>query len=233
MPPEDLPHIDRLALAVVTTVPDDHPERAAFEPFPVHAWVIHHADGPVLFDTGIGIGNSWINEHYRPRVAPLVDALSEIGLTSDDIVAVVVSHLHFDHCGQLGELSAPVYVQRVEYEASKEVGYTVPEWAEVPEGRLRLVDGDQEIAQGIRLLSTPGHTPGHQSVVVETTNGRVLLAAQCAFRAEELRDKEPSTSNLYNETWADAARESLERVQRLTPVVVHLSHDTEVVTLEG
>ena len=233
MSPEDSLHIDRLTLAVVTTVPDDHPERAVFEPFPVHAWVVHHADGPILFDTGIGFGNSWIDEHYRPRIASLVDALNEIRLKPDDIVAVVVSHLHFDHCGQLGEVSAPVYVQRTEYEASKEVGYTVPEWAEVTEDRLRLVDGDQEIATGIRLLSTPGHTPGHQSVVVETTNGRVLLAGQCAFRAEELREKIVSKSNLHNETWADAALASLERVRQLAPIVVHLSHDTEFVTLEG
>jgi N-acyl homoserine lactone hydrolase len=186
-----------------------------------------------LFDTGIGLGNSWIDEHYRPRVVSLVDALSKIGLKPDDIVAVVVSHLHFDHCGQLGAVSIPVYVQRTEYEASKEDGYTVPEWAEVPEDRLRLVNGDQEIASGIRLLSTPGHTPGHQSVLVETTNGRVLLAAQCAFRAGEILDKGPSAANLHDETWADVARASLERLRQLAPVTVHFSHDTEVVTLEG
>lgn len=233
MPLEGLPHIDRLTLAEVHAVPESHPERAAFKPFPVHAWVVHHSDGPILFDAGIGLGNSWIDEHYRPRVVSLVDALGRIGLKPDDIVAVIVSHLHFDHCGQLDAVSAPVYVQRTEYEASKEAGYTVPEWAEVSEDRLRLVNGDQEIASGIRLLSTPGHTPGHQSVLVETTNGRVLLAAQCAFRAGEMLHPEPSPSNLHDETWADVARASLKRLRQLAPATVHFSHDTEVVTLDG
>ena len=233
MPPEGLPRIDRLTLAVVTTVPREHPEHAAFKPFPVHAWVIHHSDGPILFDTGIGIGHPWIDEHYRPEVTLLVEAFAEIGLEPADVVAVVVSHLHFDHCGQLGALSAPVYVQRAEYEASREAGYTVPEWAEIAEDRRRLVDGDGEIASGVRLLSTPGHTPGHQSVVVEATDRRILLAAQCAFQAEEVRSVRPSASNLHGDEWADAARASLQRVRELAPVVVQLSHDTEVVTIEA
>jgi glyoxylase-like metal-dependent hydrolase (beta-lactamase superfamily II) len=233
MPPKSLPLISRLTLAVVNAVPESHPERDSFEPFPVHAWVVHHTDGPILFDTGIGLGNSWIDEHYRPRVVPLAEALRKIGLKPDDIVAVIVSHLHFDHCGQLSELSAPVYVQRTEYEASREEGYTVPEWAELPEDRLRLLDGDQEIIPGIQLLLTPGHTPGHQSVLVETTNGRVLLAAQCVFRANEMLDQEPSASNLHDETWADVARASLERLRQLAPVSVQFSHDTEVVALKG
>jgi N-acyl homoserine lactone hydrolase len=229
---EGLPRIDTLTLAVVTTVPDDHPEHAVFQPFPVHAWVIHHIDGPILFDTGIGLGNPWIDEHYRPRIVPLVDALSEIGVAPDDIVAVAVSHLHFDHCGQLQQFSAPVYIQSAEFEASKEAGYTVPEWAEVPEDRLRLVSGDQEIASGIRLLSTPGHTPGHQSILVEATSGRILLAAQCAFRADEVRAQEPSVRNLHDDTWADAARASLERIRQLAPVTVHFSHDASVLILQ-
>lgn len=233
MPLEGLPHIDRLTLAEVNAVPRDHPEHDAFEPFPVHAWVVRHPDGPILFDAGIGIGNSWINEHYRPRVISLVDALSEIGLKPGDIVAVAVSHLHFDHCGQLGAISAPVYVQSAEYEASKEGGYTVPEWAEVSEDRLRLVNGDKEIASGIWLLSTPGHTPGHQSLQVDTTNGLVLLAAQCVFRASEMLHNEPSASNLHDETWADVARASLERLRQRAPVTVHFSHDTDVVALDG
>ena len=91
--------IERLTLAVVTAVPDWHPERAA-TPFPVHAWVVRHPDGPLLVDTGIGFGNPFIDELYEQRVTHLADALGSIGLAPSDITAVILSHLHFDHCGQ-------------------------------------------------------------------------------------------------------------------------------------
>jgi N-acyl homoserine lactone hydrolase len=227
----ELPRIERLTLAVVTRVPVEHPEFPAFSPFPVHAWVIRHPSGPILVDAGIGMHNVWVDEHFAPRRTSLGDALRRIGLVATDIVAVVVSHLHFDHCGQLDTLDAPVFVQGSEYEASREQGYTVPEWATIPEHRLRLVDGDREIDDGVRLLFTPGHTPGHQSVVVETPEGREVLAAQCVFRAKELRDNAPSSTNLFSEAWADTAATSLDRIRALSPARVHLSHDLEVVDL--
>jgi glyoxylase-like metal-dependent hydrolase (beta-lactamase superfamily II) len=103
--------IDVLTLAMVTALPLEHPEYATFSPFPVLAWVVHHEDGPILFDTGIGMGNPYIDVHYRPEVTALSDALSGSGLVTSDLVAVVISHLHFDHCGQLRDLRIPTYVQ--------------------------------------------------------------------------------------------------------------------------
>jgi glyoxylase-like metal-dependent hydrolase (beta-lactamase superfamily II) len=196
-------------LATVTSVPEWHPEHATFEPFPVHAWVIRHPDGVVLVDTGIGFGNPAIDEWYNPKV----------------------TSLHFDHCGQQAVLAAPVYVQAAEYEAAQTPLYTVPDWAAIPKDRLRLVNGDEEIAEGVRLLSTPGHTPGHQSVVIESADERVVFAAQCAYRAEELRSGQPAASNLYDETWEDAARDSLRRLRALAPFTAHFSHDPENVTV--
>src|SRR5580658_4763731 len=93
MPLRVLPAIDRLTLAVVTTVPEWHPEHARFDPFPVHGWVIRHPDGVLLVDTGIESGNSLINELYRSEIAPLADALGTVGLTPSDITAVIASHV--------------------------------------------------------------------------------------------------------------------------------------------
>ena len=228
VPLSKLPQLDRLMLATVTSVPEWHPEHDTFEPYPVHAWVIRHPDGTILVDAGIGLGNEAIDEWYHPQAIPLVTALDA---EPSEIAAVVLSHLHFDHCGQQDALSAPTYVQAVEFEAAKEPGYTVPEWAGIPKDRLRFVHGDEDIAEGIRLLSTPGHTPGHQSVVIEAGDERVVLAAQCAYRAEELRSGQPVSSNLHDESWAEAARDSLQRLRALAPFTAHLSHDTEIVTL--
>ena len=146
-----------------------------------------------------------------------------------DVAAVVLSHLHFDHCGQQRLVDAPVFVQTAEHAEAQRPRYTIAEWAAVPPHRLRLVDGDEEIAEGVHLVATPGHTPGHQSVVIDAREGRLVLGAQCAFRATEIHTGEPAPTNLHDESWRDAARESLARLRALGPTTVHLSHDPTIV----
>lgn len=231
MPLTVMPGVERLLLAVVEAVPEWHPERATFQPFPVYAWLVRHPDGPILVDSGIGIGHALIEEWYRPRVTAIGDALGAVGVDATDVVALILSHLHFDHCGQTAALACPVYVQASEREAARAVGYTVPEWAEIPVDRLRVVDGDAEIAEGVRLLATPGHTPGHQSVLIEAGPQRVVLAAQCAFAAAELRSGVPAAANLHDETWDGPARDSLRLIRSLAPVTCHLSHDPDAVVI--
>jgi glyoxylase-like metal-dependent hydrolase (beta-lactamase superfamily II) len=232
MPLATLPGIQRLTLAVVEAVPEWHPEHATFTPFPVYAWLVRHPDGPLLVDSGVGIGHPMIDEWYRPRITALGDALGAVGIDLGDVAGVVLSHLHFDHCGQQAALDAPVYVQATEHKAARADGYTVSDWAAIPKERLRLVEGDTEIAEGFRLLATPGHTPGHQSVLIEAGDDRVVLAAQCAFAVGELRSGVPAPSNLHDETWEAPARESLQRVRSLAPVACQLSHDPDVVVIE-
>jgi N-acyl homoserine lactone hydrolase len=233
MPLAVLPRVERLLLAVVEAVPEWHPEHASFEPFPVYAWLVRHPDGPILVDTGVGIGHPLIDQWYRPRVTDLGAALDAVGTDIADVAGVVLSHLHFDHCGQQATLDCPVYVQAAEHDAAQADGYTIPEWAAIPQSRLCLVDDDhQEIADGMRLLATPGHTPGHQSVLLEAGDDRVLLAAQCAFTAAELRSGVPSSTNLHDDSWEEPARESLRRAHSLAPVTCHLSHDSRVVVIE-
>jgi N-acyl homoserine lactone hydrolase len=223
-----LPPIEQLAVARVTQVPEWHPEHATFEPFPVHVWLVRHPDGPVLVDTGIGPGHALVDAWYRPEVIPLHQALAAVGVGTDEVAAVVLSHLHFDHCGQQLATSGPVYVQADEHVAAQASGYTVPEWADIAPARLRLVHGDEEILDGITVIATPGHTPGHQSVLVHAGDDRVVLAAQCAFHGDELRAGSPSAANLHDPSWQGAAADSLARVRALHPRVVNLSHDAAV-----
>ena len=229
VPLAELPLVERLTLARVTRVPEWHPEYGAFEPFPVHAWAIRHPDGVILVDTGVGEGHDVIDEWYGPEVVALGDALAAVQLDIGDIAAVVLSHLHFDHCGQQRLVNAPVFVQAAEHAEAQRSRYTITEWAAIPPDRLRLVDGDEEIAEGIHLVGTPGHTPGHQSVVIEARESRLVLAAQCAFHATEVDTGEPAPTNLHDETWRDAARESLARLRAFGPATVHLSHDPTIV----
>jgi len=216
--------VTRLVVGQITRVPDWHPEHNAFEAFPIHVWLVRCPEATVLVDTGVGLHNDLIDEWYGPDTVPVGELLAREDLGVDDIDAVVLTHLHFDHCGQTSAFEAPVYVQAAELEAAEAPGYTVAEWASIPASRLRVIEGDAEIAAGVRLLFTPGHTPGHQSVVVEHERGTLVIGGQCAFHAEELRSGEPADSNLHDETWRESARASLARIAALDPWMVELSH---------
>ena len=192
-------------------------------------YAIRHPDGIILFDSGVGIGSSFINDHYQPRVVPVVEALARHGIDERDVVAVVNSHLHFDHCGQnevFHRHRVPVYVQAAETEVAQTVGYTVPEWATVPENALRLVHGDEVLAEGVKIIQTIGHTPGHQSLSVETLDGRVIVGGQCAFHIDELTNRRVARDNIHDESFVEASQESLDRIIGFRPRHVVLAHDS-------
>ena len=81
---------------------------------------------------------------------------------------MINTHLHFDHCGGNRRFAGtPTYVQRAELEAAVEPDY-LEEWVRFPGESYVELDGDAELFDGVSVLFTPGHSPGHQSVVVET-----------------------------------------------------------------
>jgi glyoxylase-like metal-dependent hydrolase (beta-lactamase superfamily II) len=94
----ELPIIVRLNLAEVR-LPESHPAAAGGQ-IPVYGFCVLHPEGPILVDTGVGFGNDFIDELYRPERAVLAAVLDRAGVELASIVAVVNSHLHYDHCGQ-------------------------------------------------------------------------------------------------------------------------------------
>jgi N-acyl homoserine lactone hydrolase len=226
----ELPRITRLALATLV-LPEGHPEAATTPETPVYAFLIHHPDGAILVDTGVGRGNAFVDEVYRPTIVDLTDALVEWGGDHRDVVGVVNSHLHFDHCGQNPSfygLEVPVYVQAAEVEAAKTLHYTDLDWAAVPFVQLRSVHGDEDLAEGVRLIATPGHTVGHQSVVVEGGDTVAVIAAQSAWSAAEFTSRQPAESNVAELTLHEAAHDSILRLHSLHPAVAYFSHDSAV-----
>ena len=218
--------VERVSLGDVK-FPDWHP-RFAEQGCPVFGYAIRHPDGVILVDTGVGTGNSLIDDLYQPNVVPIATALERLGIDDRDVVAVINSHLHFDHCGQNEEFhrrNVPIYAQAVEIEATQTFGYTVPEWAFVPERSLRRVRGDERITEGVHIIETPGHSPGHQSVLVETIQGPVIIAGQCAYSTNEVTDARVAPDNMHDETFLDVGRHSLERLLSLKPREVVVAHD--------
>lgn len=195
------------------TYPSSHP--LAGQDGPVLAFAIRHPDGLVLVDTGIGEGNEWIEANYRPRARGLREALTAGKLDPDGVRAIVNSHLHFDHCGQNRVFAGvPIYVQRTELDLARHEGHTVVEWVDFPGARYDAVDGDREIVDGVSVLATPGHTPGHQSVTVRTGDGLVLIVGQAAQDARSFATQD--------------ADPSVQRLRELNADRIHFSHDRAV-----
>ena len=90
------PEVHPIALGEINT-PDWHPLPGQM--ILIRAFLMVHDDGPILVDTGVGSGNKFIDEQYRPRSESLEAHLASHGVALREIVAVVNSHLHFDHCG--------------------------------------------------------------------------------------------------------------------------------------
>jgi len=223
-----LPRLERLDLAVVD-LPERHPAASASRSVPVYGYLIDHPDGPIVVDTGVGLGNAFIDEAYRPQRTGLEQALAAVRVDLRDIVAVVNSHLHFDHCGQNEVLyggHASFYVQRAEIETVEaDPFYTVTEWALMPSAQRRVVDGDEVVAEGITVLATPGHTVGHQSVLIEAGEERMIIGAQAVWNTIEFENEEASEANVDPvDDLREAAVESIRRLKAFDPRVVHFSH---------
>ncbi|MDG4861553.1 MBL fold metallo-hydrolase [Streptomyces sp. T-3] len=148
----------------------------------VLAHLVRHPRGLLLFDSGLGEGSAEADAHYRPVRRPLDAALAAAGVTAADIDVVVNCHLHFDHCGGNPSLAGrPVLVQAKELATARAGDYTIDALVDFPGSVYEELDGEAEIWPDIRIVPTPGHTPGHQSLVVGTT----LLAGQAYDFASE------------------------------------------------
>jgi len=153
---------------------------------PILMWIVRDADHTYVVDTGahksvLGIDESarrWQAAHEAPQLA-----LASAGVDANAVEMVIVTHLHYDHAGNCDLFpNAELVVQRRELEYARNPlpphrrVYDSPALA-LPDDRWHLVDGSVEIRPGIRLLLTPGHTPGLQAVVVETAGGRTIIAS--------------------------------------------------------
>jgi N-acyl homoserine lactone hydrolase len=193
---------------------------------PVHGFVVSDGSTAALVDTGVG-GPQHLLDDWRVVNRSVADALGDIDMSPADITLVVNTHLHFDHCGQNAVFThAPVYVQRAELARSAAEEPELYEWFGFMNARFELLDGDAEIFPGLSVLSTPGHTAGHQCVLV---NGTDVLIGDAAYTPALYTD--PGLVDKVPGQAADvgAWRSSLDRVRALGPSEVHFCHDTGVV----
>ena len=164
--------------------------------------LIEHDRGLVLIDNGAGNKeNPRFHEIYGIENSGaegrtlLEDGLRSLGHTTDDIALMIDTHLHFDHAGgntfvDAGGAVHPTFskaryvVQRGEYEWATHTNertaasYFAHNFEPVvASGQYEFVTGEVEVWPGIRLLPTPGHTPHHQSVLLESDGAKVFYPA--------------------------------------------------------
>ena len=149
-----------------------------------YTWYIEGSDTKILVDTGAQEENFTNPEFPMKNVAILEDGLSRFGIAPNDIDIVILTHLHFDHVALAHKFKKATFiVQKREIEFVKNphpfliMDYNYEYFKDL---RFHIVDGDKEIIPGIKVLLTPGHTYGGQSVQIETSKGKAIIAGLCS-----------------------------------------------------
>jgi 4-pyridoxolactonase len=204
---------------------------------PVYSVLVEHDDGLFLFDTGIDLDHMnrvlpfELPEQSEEQTIPAQLALC--GFDLGDVTAVVNSHLHIDHVGgnQLFKdttarnlIHERELTQARNHEPFEFFGYSDKSW-DYEGARIETFSGDHELAPGIQLLETPGHTVGHCSVLLEGEQP-LLFAMDVVYTAGAM---EKGIQPGFHHTPVDGVR-SIARIKQLAEergAQVFYSHDME------
>lgn len=166
-------------------------------------WVLRDADRAIVVDTGF---NPAVGARRgRSLLVRPERALTALGLSTHDIETVVITHLHYDHIGNLDQFRAATVMA-----PSRDIDFWTsplalrPQFAEhieTPEvnalveletqGRLVRYDGEHELLPGVSALPLPGHSPGQHGLLVQTNERPVLLTSDAVHFYEELERDRP------------------------------------------
>ena len=212
---------------------------------PVMAFLIQTDDGYILFDTGCrhdsmdGYWSPKITNSYTLVQTPaqrLEAQLALCGVTPEEISAVVLSHLHFDHTGGLYLFPhAKVYAPRADFTVAQtrvrinpdpftHGGYCrrdMDSWQNV----FTLCDQDFDLCPGVRVVQLPGHTPGLMGLMVTLADQTLLLPQDCVYTTQNFGPPVRRTGSAYN--WDDyhASIEKLRALAEQTGGTILFAHD--------
>src|SRR5260370_3894677 len=185
-----------------------------------NCYLIHHSsEGYLLWDTGItdrlaaipegqtvpALGQTWHGTQTRAA------ALAAFGVKPADVRYVAISHWHPDHTGNLDEFpDATVIIQKAEWDYAM----ALPQKPFSPDHKSQLIEGDKDLLGdgSLTILSTPGHTPGHQSLLVhlEKTGDVVLSGDVVHFQSNWDNRRVPDFN--YDKAQSSASMEKIARV---------------------
>jgi glyoxylase-like metal-dependent hydrolase (beta-lactamase superfamily II) len=166
-------------------------------------WVLRNGLETWIVDTGY---SPELAAHLgRTFICNPIETLREIGVAPEDVKNVILTHLHYDHAGNLDQFANARFVLH-----SAELPFAAGWYAKEPafafaynkahimqavelvyDRRVDFVDGDRVMAPGLELFHIPGHSPGHLSLRVHTARGKVLLAVDAAHFTDNLVERRP------------------------------------------
>ena len=202
-------------LDVLPTYPKDQDREVMM---PVNMYIIDHPKGLVLFDTGNNVAisdgnckshwNSWICGNLQPSQtrAEVIDKLLEkVGYSVGDVKIVITSHSHLDHIGNIEMFPDAIHViQKKElYQAwwpekfQRGGAHVMADYDDARDFTYFELDGDYDLFGdgSMVVISTPGHTLGHQSVKVQLADTGTVLLTQDAVWVEENLEGYPAGLN--------------------------------------
>ena len=225
------------------------PNRAVYTPgrwageqivLPCNAYLLRRRGEWILWDTGsedalaFEPGGRIIAHGLRGIVVrTMAEQLAEIGIGPADIARVILSHGHFDHIGNANLFPHALWhMQRLEHEGMfgrepGEHGYVPALYSGLQGSQFDLLDGDRDLFGdgSVRVIFTPGHTPGHSSLLVRLAEtGPVLLAADVAHYAYNLEHRCVPAFNADAEL-SRASMDRIEEVARQEGARIWLNHD--------
>jgi len=200
-----------------------------------NCYLIKHTLGWFLWDTGIpdavaampnGLAPSDPKAVTWKRPKTLAAQLDELGVKPDDIKAMAVSHTHPDHIGNVEMFpSAMLYVQKAEYEwpgADNKPRFK-------PEHPVTQLEGDRDVfGDGtVVILSTPGHTPGHQSLFVRLARTGTIVLSGDAVHFKSNWDNRRVPSPNFNKDQTLASMQKIAETISREEAQLWINHDKE------
>mgnify|MGYP003669645124 FL=1 len=224
-------HLDSLEMFNIK--PEESDVRELFIP----CYVIEHDAGRLFWDGGLPatvVGNEPPEDAPGPVMRYerwIIDQLADMGLSPADITYAAYSHLHFDHAGAANQLAEnTVIMQQAEWDTAFEEGHEFVDptlFAGLKSANVKLIEGDYDVFGdgSVRLISTPGHTPGHQSLLVMLENtGPVMLSGDLYHTRANRELRRVPTFN-YN---AEQTLQSMDKMDALlaeTGATLWIGHD--------
>jgi N-acyl homoserine lactone hydrolase len=229
----------------------EHTLRSLFDPWdpdcgeqmfiPYTFWAIEHEQGWVLIDCGphpdlatdpgarLGAQVEMSDVQMRED-DDVVSRLATIGIDPAEVTDVIATHLHYDHCGGLALLpNATVHVQRAELDFATEppeyqaAAYIPDDWAHINQWAIH--EGEHNLFDdgSITLVPTPGHTPGHQSVLVRLPTANVICVVDAAYHPDKMAERK-LPAYLWNPDAVLSTWDHLERLRSETAAHLTFSH---------
>lgn len=197
---------------------------------PIYAFVVEGGKENILIDTGLEqfVVPDEVGQQYGLDILEFEEALQTVGLRPEDIDIIIHTHLHNDHCENDALCTrAKIVVQKAEYEF-----FLHPHpldhryYSDLLDGLdIELVEGDVSFRDGIDLIWTPGHTPGGQSIAVNTAAGKAIITGFCCNDLNFPANAPAVPSGVHTD--ALAAYDSAKKIRDMADILIPL-HDLSV-----